>query len=666
MSQSSRQPKKSPAAIAEPPEIGLSGDVSFVTSLTSGQWTTLRQRILADLRNHPPSLLFGDAAERGKVYRWGLASALAEPCSDSLQWLSRVASGAGVRGKRFRGFEPSEAIRQFQESIQQRRCSLAVAGEAAIWAAAMPGLLNHLDENEWWSLLGAIQDFRDGFNHRDPFDPAALLGVAEIGLTLAWGLRALPSCRRLSESSTAALRRWCEQDDLAVTTVLSRPHEARLVLASLLRIRKLLPAVAALAKSSRKKKKNRPDRKREKNKPLVALAGKLDETGIELATWVAAITRPGGVQTLSPLVQRDIRDDLGDDGLLSWAAALESDVLTPAMQASLGKSKTGGRLAWQVSLPESMLHDDDAKIACLLPEWDVRRGRMIVDYRDKTTRLEILAGKKPILSGACESSLLVDGQPVRAIGDWVSTCEYTDDDVHYLELEQPHEDGYVLQRQLMVIREDRCCFYADAVIQGRLQWQDGEPARTPVSDKNGPRQNASQPLPLIEYRVRIPLADSIQLKPQKQTHECFLEDGRRRAMVLPLSAGEWRNVAMESPVTSLESTTDRHLLLTACGRGQLYAPLWIDLSRWRFSSKRTWRRLTVAHQLRQLPPSSAVAYRIQVGASQWILYRSMTPPSPRTFFGKHMIADFYCARFDASESSFEDLITVEDDPSDGV
>jgi hypothetical protein len=51
-----------------------------------------------------------------------------------------------------------------------------------------------------------------------------------------------------------------------------------------------------------------------------------------------------------------------------------------------------------------------------------------------------------------------------------------------------------------------------------------------------------------------------------------------------------------------------------------------------------------------------------------LLYRALpelepTRPMPHTVFGKHLLADFYCARFDAEEQSYEELITVEDDPS---
>ncbi|QEF96839.1 hypothetical protein Mal15_08690 [Stieleria maiorica] len=672
MSRKRRQPKTSDSsepsrqAVAAEPESGSGGETLLLEESppTSAQWTILRERILTDQRDQPIVEVFQDAVWRGTIYRWGVATAFGKPCDLQIEWLTRTAVGANTAGKRFCGIEPDAMAWRFQESLVQNPNNLSDVWSVLSWAAAMPGLLHHLEEADWWSLLGTIQDFRDGLLQRDPTHPAVLIGVAEIGLTLAHRLRALPSCRRLADSSIEALKRWCEQDDLSVSAVLSQPHQCRLALASLLRQRRLLRFVGP-AKPSNKKKQ----RKNGKSKSDVvgpAFEKSIDEIGIELATWVAALTGRGGVQAFSTLTTREVQDDVGKHGLLTYAADLDEESLRPAMKAALGTSQSKGRLAWQVSLPESMLHDEDARVACLLPEWDVRRGRMVVDYADRQTRLELAAGKSILISGTCESVVVVDGQPLEPEGDWEATCEYTDDDVHYLELEQLHQGGYVLQRQIMVVREDRCCFFADAVVRGRVPSGSARSADNPGDgDGNGTgrREQHKDPadaLPLIEYQVRLPLADKIDVQGEQETTELFLGDHRRRALVMPLSAGEWKNA---SSTTRLQATEDRHLLLAARGRGQLFVPLWMDLSRDRFASKRTWRQLTVGEQLKLIPPRTAAAFRIQLGKTQWIVYRSMAVSGPRTFMGKQIIADFYCARFDAEEESYEDLITVEDNPS---
>lgn len=645
---------------------------ALTSALTSAQWTTLRKKILADQTRQPPGSVFGDSIKKGSVYRWGLSamsSASTDSYDETLQWLTRLATGAEIGGKRFRDAQVDEMIVRFEDSMGRNDSELCDVHEALVWAAAMPGLLNHLDEAQWWNLLGTIQELRERLAARDATQPSALIGVAELGLTLAWRLRALPSCRRLAISSQEALAKWCEQDDLAVSAALANPHHTRVVLASLLRIRMLLPVVdtqppakkktKAAAKSKSAKSKSAKRKKQHQS----ALSKAIDEVGVELTAWVAAMARNDGSSAFSiaraaKSKQASHGDDLGPSGLLSHAAKLDRETLEPAIKAALGKTKTKGRLAWQANLPESMLHDEDAKVVCMLPEWDVRRGRTIIDYREPTTALELTAGKSVLISGRCETSIVIGERPIEPVGDWVATCEYTDDDVHYIELEQPHSDGYVLQRQVMVVREDRCFFFADAVVQSQF-------ALPPVLDSTALGVNADSS-PLIQYQIRFPLGDSTQANLEAETNDLFLEacgrdQGRRHALVMPLSAAEWRNSPqMNLPAATLQATEDNHLLLTSKGRGQLYAPLWIDLSRQRFLMNRTWRQLTVGEKLKSLPPQTAVAFRVQVGKSQWILYRSMAPPAPRTFLGRHMIADFYCARLNAKERSYEDLITVED------
>lgn len=615
---------------------------SVVSPLTAAQWETLRKKILDDQKKHPPSELFGRAASGGSIYRWGLATAMEHNVEDHIKWLSRLA--AGVNEKRFR-VPKSEAIdhaARFQEGLPGGYGDLLDAAEATLWAAALPGLLRYLPEQEWWSLLGTLQEFRDRQLQRETDGAMALISVAEMGLTLAWQLRSLPSCRRLETSSLKTLRGWTDSDNLAVSEALGHDNRLRLVLASLWRSRRLLQTVPRTKKQSKKQKRDRRE-----------LWQSLDQIQSELTTWAAAMTRSGGQQCFSMLPSSVVRDDASADGLLLSAAKLEQASLLPAMKAALGDKSTRGRLAWQVSLPESLLNDEDAGIACLLPEWDVRRGRTVIAYNRPQMALELIAGKTAVISGVCESHLAIDGKTCRPSGQWVTTCEYTDDDVHYLELEQSYEGNVVLQRQVMVLREDRCCLLADAVVESQFPSKQDSNGRPSVA-KNGATARK------LSYQCRFPLGPSISATPETDTTEWWLGDKRPRALVIPLSANEWRSGLAS---THVEATDDQHLLVQSRGEGQLFVPLWCDLSRPRFKSPRTWRQLTVGESLSNVPARLATAYRIQLGRWQWILYRSLAESGPRTFFGKQMIADFYCARFDAESQTYEDLITVEGDLS---
>ncbi|MEL6108037.1 MAG: hypothetical protein AAFU85_18585 [Planctomycetota bacterium] len=588
----------------------------------ANQWSGLRTTILARDKALPPSAVFGASARGGAVYRWGFLSAFGSECEDPLvEQLTRLAGGSKVPRKDRPADGFTEPLLEFQDRVGGGIGVLSDAWEALVWTAAMPRLMDDLGEGRWWDLLGAAQGFRERVL-RSSSDPSLrLIAAAELGLTLAWRLNALPSCRRLRKPSLEVLSEWLDDGERSVSFALQTPKQMRLVLASLLRCRMIMRAM------DREGELGRSDGWRESD----------DEPVVELATWVTAMTRRDGSSVFCE-TQAESWDDGGGDGLLMRAAESEPDALAPAIKSAVGITRTSGRLAWQVSLPESILHDEDAGLACLLPEWDVRRGRMFLSYGQGNSQLELIAGKSVVISGDIETEIIAGGTTLTARGDWVSTCEYTDDDVHYLEIEQPMSAGYVLQRQFMVIREDRCCLFADALVRGTA-------SKRPASE-------------VTEYRMSVPLAGSIDCDCETETSELFLHDEKRLSMVLPLSAHEWRNGGTQ---TVIGKTSDGRLSITSRGRRQLYVPLWFDFARARFRKKRTWRQLTVAEDLRIVGADAAAAFRVQVGKEQWILYRSMSAAKPRTFFGRQMIADFYVARFDASTESFEDLITVDDE-----
>ena len=305
----------------------------------------------------------------------------------------------------------------------------------------------------WWDLLATLQEYRDQVNRSDVTRAVLMVGMVELGLTLSWRLEELPSCRRMQSGSLELLGRLCKRNAEVVSEIIENPLSLRLVLASLVRSRMI-----ATRKAGRGKRVSANGKSKLWKNPF-------DELLLELTTWTAALTRRDGAPILSELTAKEVRDDLSKNGLLHTAAAIDPESVEPAMLAALGKTNSGGRLAWQVGLPEAMLHDEDAKVACLLPEWDVRRGRLVVRYHDSDVSIEWAAGKLALLQGNVETQIEVDQKPIHATGDWTATCEYSDDDVHYLEIEQPWSHGYVLQRQLMVVRDDRCGMFCDSLVK---------------------------------------------------------------------------------------------------------------------------------------------------------------------------------------------------------
>lgn len=606
-----------------------------IPSLDSEQWSALRAKILEQRKKLSSSDVFGDLIRGGKVYRWGVAVAKDRACDQDWQCLSRLACDLPLPRKKSRTLDLVSTARNTIEILDNGQFRPFDCARAVVWAAAMPNLINEVDDDLWWRLLNSLQAFRSGASLRNSASPEYLIGCGELGLTLAWRLSPLPSCRRLQKSSLDSITRWFDNEEDSIAQAIGSVSHTRLVLGCVCRYRMLAGA------TSRRKLKRQQKR-----------------VSADLATWAISQTRRDGTSVFSRLSGSDIQEDLGKSGLLTVAASLDPESLPGAVDGALGRSKKKGRLKWEVSLPESMHHNEDANLACLLPAWDVGRARTFVDYSGEQTRVEVHAGKTVLMSGAIETMIRVDGQEQEPCGEWVANCEYTDDDVHFLELEQPWTGGIVVQRQFLVIRDDRCLLLADCVIPSlgpnsvstRDDYRVGHQTQVVTeSHETG--------LGKIDHMVRFPTTGNLSIAGEKETREIILSDRRARAMAVPIAAAEWRVGPSDA---TLRASADNHLVLSATGCDRLYSPLWLDFQRKRFGRMRTWRQLTVADQLRLCERNEAVGYRIQVGSEQWMLYRSLKGRRARTVLGKHFIADFYCARFESGDGSMEDLVTVDD------
>ncbi|WP_146460025.1 hypothetical protein [Rubripirellula tenax] len=586
------------------------------------QWESLRQKTMR--RGGPASAetVFGKAAKSGSVYRWGIAVAKSGPCDPVTQTISRLACGGLLaKIKKSPEFDLVAETQTFIDSMESTNVfDVLTATQVVTWAAALPELCRELAPELSWRLVTSLRQLHEAVVARANVTSAAHLILAgELGLTLAWRLADVPSCLLLRKPAVAAMTAWCEQSENSVADAVAGAVHARAVLASVVRCESLMQVTA-----------------KQKFKKVHIRAADV------LATWVAALTVRKGGSVFSSATRKDAMDDLIDGGLFDRAVTYDSDTLEPAIAAVLGESQTGGRLAWEVSLPESMWHEPDAKLAVMLPEWDVQKSRVCLDYSGENVAIEIFSGRTKVIDGQWQTMIELDGDEQQPTGPWTEICEYSDDDVHYIEMEQPWTGGLLLQRQIMLVREDRCILAADAVV----------PTDQAIREASG--APSSQ---VIRYMSRLPMAESIAADPEPETREVFLSDGRRAAMVLPISACEWR---VGPTAATLKSSEDGHLVFTSEGKGRLYSPLWIDCSQRRFKRKRTWRQLTVVDELRLCRNDEAVGYRIQVGSEQWMVYRTLGQPRTRSVLGKHLIADFFASRFDLTYGDHDALVTVDD------
>ena len=194
-------------------------------------------------------------------------------------------------------------------------------------------------------------------------------------------------------------------------------------------------------------------------------------------------------------------------------------------------------------------------------------------------------------------------------------CWHSDQHADYLELEIEFENEVVLQRQLLLLREDELFLVMDSI--------------SSMNDFE------------IEYRCEFPLPPSITTILETKTREVYLSAKKIQSLVLPLSLPEW--LSEKSP--GLLTEDDGKLLLeqrSSC-RG-MFTGLAFDLNPRRSRLPRTWRQLTVAESLQPVASDEAVAFRIRIGDDQWVLYRCIGEKRNRTFFGVNFADDFFVGR----------------------
>lgn len=233
--------------------------------------------------------------------------------------------------------------------------------------------------------------------------------------------------------------------------------------------------------------------------------------------------------------------------------------------------------------------------------------------------VELLRGTTRVLAGEWPSDGLAVDSPVVANGVWSTACSEVNEESEYVELQLPLADGGTLERQVFLARRDQFLFVADVVLANR-------------------RLSG-------EYRLTLPLADGVEFRGERESQEGRLARGRTRlATVLPLSLPEWRR----EPGGSLEGSAGQITLRLGLEGQRAHAACFLDLDPRRQGKPLTWRRLTVAESLRGVPSDVAVGYRVQVGTSQWLFYRSLAARGNRTVLGQNFSTEFVAARFPSS------------------
>jgi len=341
------------------------------------------------------------------------------------------------------------------------------------------------------------------------------------------------------------------------------------------------------------------------------------------------------------LTRKDAREvlsggkfDKGVEELFDAALVLAGDPDDDAIadQVLPGRKESRKKSQREVHFPESAVHSEWAEMAILRPNWLRGGEHLVIAHSDRKVNTELNCGSVTVWSGEWTSRIVIDGRQLDIVADWEETVWFSDDDVDYVELEAKLSDGWRLERQVLLAREDHFLFVADALL--------GEDEAD------------------IDYRSVLPLRKDVRFEPAKETREGYLVGSRRVGLAMPLALPEWRTAEIDG---ALEAEGSGIELRQRARASRLYAPLFVDLDRKRMRKQRTWRQLTVAEKLEIQPASVAVGYRVQAGGDQWLFYRSLTRPANRTLLGQNLSNEFFAARFDRNGEADELIgISAED------
>lgn len=534
---------------------------------------------------------------------WPLAWALPEEAacpemSELLATLQRIAARPGQKGE-------AEALLEAWLSKTSAAGSAGFAIQALAWCHAMPRLAGRVSPALWWCLLEQLL-VTGSEASRIELQEAPLvhqLLAGELGLTLAYLFPELAPCRKEAANARKELSRGLVEllDGEGLLHGRYMDH-FRPLLACWTRCR-------AMGQSARQ--------------------GPWKNDAETQYQWLVRaalrMTRQDGTQVLS----RGSADAWCKD-LFDTALDLAGDQ-TDHQIASLvlpGARKRKPRRKSTPPLPAAANHSEWTAVTVLRTGWARNEPRLTVVYPGKELSIECEAGSKVLWTGKWHTELRANGRLEQPESDWEEICWESDEDADYLELEMSYSGGVRLQRHLLLARQERFLLMADSLLG---------------------KQTAR-----LEYRSALPISGDVTFQPSDETHEGYLAAGSRKALVLPLALPEWRCDSRPGRLAA----TEQGLVLQQSATGRnLFAPLWFDLDTRRSARPFTWRQLTVAESLETLGSDVAVGYRVMVGKSQWLIYRSLVKAANRTVLGHNLSTQMMVGTFNDGE--VEPVLAIE-------
>lgn len=222
-----------------------------------------------------------------------------------------------------------------------------------------------------------------------------------------------------------------------------------------------------------------------------------------------------------------------------------------------------------------------------------------------------------LLSGVWDLEVSLDGKLLQLEDEWKCNCWYSDEDADYLELNQTLDDGLLIDRQLLLSRENHFALFADCISNA----------------KTG----------RIQYVSRLPLVNGVDAISNSSTREITLNVGRQKARAFPLALPD----DLVTSTSGRFGSRGENLELRQEAIGGLYAPVVIDWSPEHRRSYAEWRTLTVSENGSAVKSSAAAGHRLRIGDQQLLFYRR-TSKSEETHavLGHHTTYETVIGKFD--------------------
>lgn len=367
---------------------------------------------------------------------------------------------------------------------------------------------------------------------------------------------------------------------------------------------------------------------------LIGLLGKSvgDSSRLKLE-WMARqwvrMMGPHHTQMLGASDQEPCCEEMQDAVLNLSSDRLDRQLAKVRLGTGKSKSKTKSKSTMDVRMHDKCSYSEWAGLGVFQCGWERKSPRIAIAATQTELRLE-LANHATLLRGCWDAQIQLDGRPVPVDpAKHEVNCYHSDEDVEFVEFEYDLGGGSLLQRQVLLARNDQFLLLADVIV---------------------PHQSCR-----IDYTGSLPLSEEIQPLCEEENREVYLRNSKFLSLVLPLGLGEWKS---DRGAGELNVDNHRLTLRQAIDGQALYAPLFFDLSPRRCSEPRTWRHLTVAENLQILARDQAVGYRVHVGTQQWLIYRSLSGVASRTFMGENQICEFYVGRTNGDDAAEEILQIV--------